>query len=235
MSQVPPPPMTPPTGYPGGYPPQQPSRTNGAAIASLVFGLFGCIPVLGSLLAIVFGFVGIRKARQPGVGGKGMAITGIILGVVWIGIFGAFGGLILRLFQGTAAERATVKQFVGDLHAGNVDAALAQTDGSIPREDVEALATTVQGWGTLDDVTSASFGYQGGRCTIAGVATFGGVGRPLIIELVETGKDQWKVSKLPFQDMASPAPPGPAPTPEAEATPKAEAEPESEPAPAAKE
>jgi hypothetical protein len=207
MSQVPPPPMTSPTGYTGGYPPQQPSRGNGPAIASLVCGLFSCIPVLGSLLAIVFGFVGIRKAGQPGVGGKGMAIAGIILGVVWIGIYGASGGLILRLLQGSAAERATVKQFVGDLHAGNVDAALAQTDGSIPREQVEAVAATVQGWGTLDDVTCAALNWQGGRCTIGGVATFGGVGRPLAIELVETGKDQWKVSKLPFQDMAAPAQP----------------------------
>lgn len=198
MSQVPPPPM-PPTGYSGSqFPQQQPRRTNGAAVASLILGILGCVPFLTGLLAVVFGVVGIRKARAPQVGGKGLAIAGIILGVLSIGIWSAFGGTIFAVFRGTAAERETVKQFMGHLAAGDVDAAMAQTDGTIPREQVEAQVAAVKTWGPLTDVTSANFNYQSGVCEIAGVATFGGMARPYLFELVERGEDQWKVHTLPF-------------------------------------
>jgi hypothetical protein len=195
MSQVPPP----PTGYAGSQLPPQPRRTNGAAIASLIFGVLGCIPILGPLLAIVFGFVGVRKARDPNVGGKGLAIAGIILGVLWLGIYGMFGGAIVSLVRGTAAERETAKLFVTNLAAGNADAAVAQTDGSIPREQIDALVTTVQGWGALSDVTCASFNYASGRCEVGGVATFGGTTKPFEIILVESGEDQWKVIGVNFK------------------------------------
>src|SRR5687767_10184515 len=128
MSQVPhPPPPTAPPGQYGGPPPGgTPARRNGAAIASLIFGLLGCIRLRGSLLAIVLGFVGVRKARDPQVGGKGLAIAGIILGLLWLGIYAAFGGTILAVVRGTEAERATAKAFVTDLAAGNVDAIAAR-------------------------------------------------------------------------------------------------------------
>jgi hypothetical protein len=195
MSQVPPPSM----GHPGSqYAPQPQRRTNGAAIASLVFGILGCIPFITGLLAVVLGIVGVRKASSPQVGGKGLAIAGIILGVLSIGIWSAFGGTIFAVFRGTAAERDTVKQFINHLAAGDAEAAMAQTDGSIPRADLDAHIAAVKSWGALTDVTSASFNYQSGVCEIAGVATFGGMARPFVIELVERGEDQWKVHTLPF-------------------------------------
>lgn len=197
MSQVPPPPPT--TGYPGSQLPPQPKQANGPAIASLIFGVLGCIPILGSLLAIILGVVGIRKARSPHVGGKGLAIAGIILGVLWLGIQGMFGGAILALFRGTEAERDTAKQFVTNVASGNVDAALAQTDGSIPRDKLEGLVATVQGWGALSDVTCVSFNYASGRCEVGGVATFGGAAKPFEMVLVESGEDQWKVIGVNFR------------------------------------
>ena len=199
MSQVPPPPMTVPPPGASGYPAPMPKRTNGLAIASLVFGILGCIPFLSGLLAVVLGFLGIRKARDPQVGGKGLAIAGIILGVLSLGIWGLFGGTILAVFRGTEAERETAKQFVTNVAAGNVDAALAQTDGSIPREQLESLVTTVQGWGALSDVTCASFNYASGRCEVGGVATFAGTAKPFEMVLVESGEDQWKVIGLNFK------------------------------------
>src|SRR5580658_6772171 len=88
MSQYPPPMQ--PVGY--GFQPAR-RRTSGAAITSLVLGIIGCVPFLTGLLAVIFGFMGLRKTRDPNVGGKGLAIAGIILGIVsiigWTG-FGAF-------------------------------------------------------------------------------------------------------------------------------------------------
>jgi len=49
------------------------------AVASLVCGLLGCIPFV-SILAVIFGIIGLRKTKDPRVGHKGAAIAGIVLG-----------------------------------------------------------------------------------------------------------------------------------------------------------
>jgi hypothetical protein len=57
-----------------------PKQGNGLAIASLVCGLgFFCTP-LSALLAIILGIVSLNKTKDPRIGGKGMAIAGIVLG-----------------------------------------------------------------------------------------------------------------------------------------------------------
>jgi len=52
--------------------------SNGRAIAALVFGIVG-----GSLIAIVLGMAGRARARAVGHG-RGIATTGLILGVLWL-------------------------------------------------------------------------------------------------------------------------------------------------------
>lgn len=64
------------------------SRTNALAVASLVLGLFPVVPIIGSILAVVFGTASkdqIDDSDEHEVG-RGMAVAGIILG--WIGIVG---------------------------------------------------------------------------------------------------------------------------------------------------
>ena len=59
---------------------------NGMALGAYYCGVFGLIPFLGFLLgliAIVLGILGLSAAaKRPKAGGKGHAITGIILGVI---------------------------------------------------------------------------------------------------------------------------------------------------------
>lgn len=80
-------------------------RTSGLAIASMVCGIlslvFFWVPLFGFLLgiiAIIFGAVAIRQiGREPNLGGRGMAVAGLVCGIVgvagwvifiaWIGIF----------------------------------------------------------------------------------------------------------------------------------------------------
>jgi len=53
---------------------------NGLAIASVVCGAIGfIIPLLPGVLGIIFGILGLRRTRNPAVGGKAAAITGISL------------------------------------------------------------------------------------------------------------------------------------------------------------
>ncbi len=63
--------------------------SNGFAVASLVLGIIGlpaaCIPFLVPGLALTFGIIAynqINKANAEGGGGKGMAISGIVLGSI---------------------------------------------------------------------------------------------------------------------------------------------------------
>jgi Domain of unknown function (DUF4190) len=78
----------PPPGY-AGYAPTTP--TNGMAIASLILGILWLYWV-GSILALVFGYVAQQQIRQRGESGGGLATAGIVLG--WIGV----GTLVLMLF-----------------------------------------------------------------------------------------------------------------------------------------
>jgi hypothetical protein len=71
----------PPTTYAyGGKPP---GGTSGMAIASFICGLLGV-----SVVAIVLGFVARSQIRQSNgrEGGAGLALAGIILGFVWVGL-----------------------------------------------------------------------------------------------------------------------------------------------------
>jgi hypothetical protein len=60
------------------------SRTSGLAVASLVLGLLGwnLLPVLGSLLAVVFGHSAMKEIRRSNgvVSGSGMATAGLVMG-----------------------------------------------------------------------------------------------------------------------------------------------------------
>jgi hypothetical protein len=78
-----------PNPYGGGAPYQQPRSTNGMAIASMVtslVGVAGCLCYgLGGILGLVgaiLGHVSLRQVKQRGQQGRGMALTGVIVG--WV-------------------------------------------------------------------------------------------------------------------------------------------------------
>ena len=56
-----------------------PTRTNGMSIASLVCGCMVCFTP-ASLLAIVFGIVGLNQTKAGRQRGRGMAVAGLVLG-----------------------------------------------------------------------------------------------------------------------------------------------------------
>jgi hypothetical protein len=63
-----------------------PKAGNGMATASLVLGIVGvfmCFVIVPSILAVIFGGIGVSRAnRNPAVGGRGRAIAGLLLGIV---------------------------------------------------------------------------------------------------------------------------------------------------------
>ncbi len=69
-------------------PPPPQRTTNGFAVASLVLGIVW-LWWLGSILALVFGYIGKSQidASPQTESGRGMAIAGIVLGWVGVGMF----------------------------------------------------------------------------------------------------------------------------------------------------
>lgn len=174
-------------------------KTNVPAIISIVCGVLGCVPFVTGLAAVILGVVGLRKTKDPQTGGKPLAIIGIILGVISLGGWTLFGGGIFALVKGTEAQRDVARQFISDLAAGNVDAAVAQTDGTIGREDVEQLSATVRRWGPLTDTTVVGVSAEPGRTQIAGSATFGTSPKSFQAIVVKQTDGSYKISGIDFK------------------------------------
>jgi hypothetical protein len=83
----PPPGSGPPTAYGGagyGYTPYAANRgINGLAIASFVLGILW-LEWIGSVLALVFGYIALSQIKQRHQGGRGFAIAGIVFG--WVAL-----------------------------------------------------------------------------------------------------------------------------------------------------
>ena len=84
---------TPPADQPVAYTPAPPvvapttGASNGMGTAALIFGILGlvqCIPFIGGILAIVFGRIGINKAKRGEATNGGMAKVGFWLGIAGI-------------------------------------------------------------------------------------------------------------------------------------------------------
>lgn len=82
-----------------------PTTTNGMAVASLVLGIVGVVGflgvlfIIGSILALVFGYVArgqIDQARGTQTG-RGMATAGVVLG--WVGVGLTLLALLIAVTQ----------------------------------------------------------------------------------------------------------------------------------------
>jgi hypothetical protein len=76
--------------------------TSGKAVTALVLGILWVFG-LGSLLAIIFGFIGRRDIKKdPRLGGAGMATAGFVLGIV--GLIGAVLTFVFLVAVGSGIQ-----------------------------------------------------------------------------------------------------------------------------------
>jgi hypothetical protein len=176
-------------------------RANGPAITSLVLGILGCVPFITGLLAVLFGIIGLRKTRDPYVGGKGLAIAGLVLGIVsLLGWTFQVGGAAYLYLQYKPAV-AVAKQFVQDVGAGNIKAAEAASTGITAAElqaEKQKLATN----GALQSTNFFSFrstSFNGQTVMhLGGTATFANGQKACDVDLVKTG-GTYKVTAFKVQ------------------------------------
>lgn len=112
--------------------------TSPLAIASLVAGLIVCCPIVPQIVAVTLGMMALSRIRaaetagRPAIGGRRLAIAGIVLGSV---------GLLMQAFLTERLGTAVRASFERDLRDG-VAAVLAAADPSAARSALADLSAT---------------------------------------------------------------------------------------------
>ena len=127
----PPPPDTTPAASgqaptaPGFIPQGGPAPTHGSAIGSLVLGILW-LGGIGSIIAVILGFKAKSEIdrSQGTVGGRGMAIAGIVLG--FVGIAGAILTAALIFAAGSAVDSQLEKRYRAEMESALKNAATAE-------------------------------------------------------------------------------------------------------------
>jgi hypothetical protein len=139
------------------------NKTSGFAITALVMGILsfflGWLFLIGgvfSILAIVFGIIGLKKTKDGAQGGRGMAITGLVLGIITI-------LLIPLVFIGSLAYFGVLSpsEFLPERCFS--DAGIICDDFEITSNSVQVTVNNYQGKTiTFDDTKMALVSIDGG-------------------------------------------------------------------------
>lgn len=131
----------PPPAYAPGTPPTQPpvpgakQATSSWAIASLILGICGftCIPLIGSVLAIVFGFLGKSEIKKSSgrLKGSGLAAAGIVLGIILIALIVIAAAVTVPLYFVYIGPERIVTRTVDLGGATAVDAEINMKSGTL--------------------------------------------------------------------------------------------------------
>lgn len=72
---------------------QAPARRTEDSLAkpALICGIAGVVFALSAGFAVVLGVMSLRRSRREGTSGRGFALAGVALGVVWIAVFAGVG------------------------------------------------------------------------------------------------------------------------------------------------
>ncbi|MFE2956437.1 DUF4190 domain-containing protein [Nocardia tengchongensis] len=133
----PPPGGYPPGNYPppGGQPPpgggqywQESPQPKGMAITAMVLGIIGLLTfwtvlltivgVICGLLAAVLGLLALLKARSGKAGGPGMAVAGLIMGVISV-----IGGIVVGVLVWTVFKDTGTTDFLECVRKADGDSA----------------------------------------------------------------------------------------------------------------
>ncbi len=146
----------------------EPPRTSGLAIGALVLGLLGIIPCLGLLTApigILLGLIGVIAIKAPMQKGRGMAVAGIVLGLLFTAgqgygimkLVGWFQPMIAMVNNGPQSQLA-------DGFAGDIGSFRASFDGDgATLSDAEALAFIDELRSRYGEFNSSALDQAGGQ------------------------------------------------------------------------
>lgn len=167
-----------------------------AALTSMILGIAMCVPLAG-LMAVGFAIKGFSATKNNLRQGRGMAIAGLILGIVstlgWVLL--GFG--VMFLISLSEAPRRVTRDFARDVAAHNMPAAQAACDGAVTLVQLQALHRDMTAAGTYVDLTSRSIsldsGSAGTTCTLSGTMDFGTTTKYFEAKLIKNSGGAWKI------------------------------------------
>src|SRR6266576_4444715 len=147
-------------------------------------GILSCIPGVG-LLAILFGALGMGKAKDPRIGGKGLAIVGILLGLISIVAYAAVGyGIYWG--AGKLKEMASGIQFIGALNRGNIAEAKTYTTGKMTDAELAQLSVTMKSMGEFKQLLNPTTKFENDVLDIKGTGKFTNGNKEIHFVMVKT-------------------------------------------------
>jgi hypothetical protein len=180
-------------------------------VVSLICGLLFCIPVLTGLIAVITGLVGIKSTGKPNVTGRGMAITGLILGLLALIAWPLIG---LAMYGGFKAAYAMAQksgvEFTNAIIDGDYDKAMKFTASGMKKEELQKMNQDMKGWGSLTSIgfpsnVSTQKTAGGDVIEVKAPATFTNAGaKEMTITLITeknptTGVDDLKIGGISFK------------------------------------
>ncbi len=166
----------------GSYAPAGAVPQNGMGTAALVMGIlqFLCLGPLGSILAVIFGKIGMNKADRGEATNRGMAKAGFILGIIGLVLTVlaaiAVGVLIAKAPKSVEAlcglplkASGTSGNLEGCPVSGQDFAGNSYTDWTISRTDMTGANFSRTNWSSSSIVYSNLTGANFQDCTMNGV------------------------------------------------------------------
>ncbi len=152
-------------------------------------GLIFCVPFVTGLIALIAGFVGISSTANPAVKGRGMAIAGIILGLISLGIWALVGFEGLTLYRSSAPDRMFAQSYLADLAAGRIDQCAQNSTTNLTHQALQNDYTQLKSWGTFQGATAFpnAWSSASGKMTIGlrGVCVFNGGQHQFMMTVIE--------------------------------------------------
>ena len=132
----------PPAGAPApGVTGPAPARTNGFAVASLIFGIMG-----GALFGLIFGFIGLNRAKKMGGNGRVTSWLGIGASMAWIvGIAALFVVLVVTPTSATdTANRAACDTAIHAVTTSATKMDAAKGDKAVILNELQATVSSLE-------------------------------------------------------------------------------------------
>lgn len=183
-----------------------PKQSNTPALISLICGVIGCIP-LAQIVAIICGIIGLRRAKVAQTG-RGMALTGLILGIIFLIAYAGFGvaayatyrGVSAAIAQFSAPTKAMTSGFLRDLSQGDISSAVESTN--LSQQDVKKLSEQAKAWGQFQDVVINDWNVDTSNNVLSfklgGTAKFTNGSHPFKITLTKQG-DKFRITDYSFE------------------------------------
>src|SRR5215469_14713706 len=158
-------------------------RVSRSAVTSLVLGLLFFVPI-SSIASIFFAIKGVQFTRDHRLRGRGLAITGLVLGIIGSLLWIIASVYVSILIIGSREPRASLHDFAIQLNNGSLSAAYAECDSkTVTFSDLSTLRTqlVIKGGVYIDlscTYVALHTGSGGETCDIFGKIMFSSGPRP---------------------------------------------------------